>query len=320
MDRSGEILGCLRNESRYVSGASIATYLGVSRTAIWKHLKQLEQMGYTFEQRKSLGYRLLGTPDKLYPWEIDRYLDTKVLGRNLHYVDSVDSTNTSAIKLAMSGDEEGTCVVAESQGAGKGRLQRRWHSPYGKNLYLSIILRPVIHPSKIYPLTFIPSLAVYDTLAASGLEPRLKWPNDVLIKNRKICGSLIEVSTEMDRVRFVVVGIGLNVNMEEKEIDGEIRDKATSFFMETKKHFERTAVCGMLLNNLERYYEIFRGQGTEVICRLWEERAGINGAFMEIRQFDRVYKGIAEGIDSDGALLLRENDSLVRVIAGDVTV
>jgi len=319
MDRPKEILGCLREGTGYVSGASIAARLGVSRTAVWKHLKQLEQMGYTFEQRKSLGYRLKGTPDKLYPWEIRRYLNTKVLGRNLHYADSVDSTNTFAFRLAMSGNEEGTCVVAESQGAGKGRLQRRWHSPHGKNLYLSVILRPAIHPSEASPLTFISSLAVYDTLAASGLEPGLKWPNDVLIGSRKICGSLIELSTEMDRVRFVVVGIGLNVNMGEKEMNDEIRDKATSLFMETKKHFERTAVCGMLLDNLERYYEISRGQGTGAICRLWEERARTKGASMEIRQFDRVYRGISEGIDSDGALLLRENNSLIRVIAGDVT-
>jgi BirA family transcriptional regulator, biotin operon repressor / biotin---[acetyl-CoA-carboxylase] ligase len=320
MNRSGDILRFLRGSSGYTSGASMASRLGISRTAIWKYLKQLEQAGYTFKQRKGLGYRLKETPDRLYPWEIEEHLKTGTVGRKIHYVDCVDSTNAMAFRLAMSGDEEGTCVIAESQGAGRGRLQRRWHSPHGRNLYLSVILRPDIHPSEVYPLAFISSLAVYETLAASGLAPRLKWPNDVLIGGRKICGTLIELSTETDRVQFVIIGIGLNINMEEDEMDDEIRGKATSLSIETKIRFERAAICGMLLNNLERYYAISGRQGMDEICRLWEERAQTKGTFMEVRHFDRVYRGISEGIDDDGALLIRENDRIVRVIAGDVTV
>ncbi len=319
MSRSEEILAFFAGAESCVSGASIASVLGITRTAVWKHLRQLAEMGYVFEQRRGHGYRLKSRPDRLYPWEIANHLKSLTLGRKIIYEDAVDSTNVKAFTLAMAGAEEGSCVVAEVQNAGRGRLQRRWHSPYGKNLYLSVILRPDVHPSKVYPLAFIPSLAVYDTLSAFGLTPRLKWPNDVMIGAKKICGTLIELSTEADRVRFVIIGIGLNINMGEHEMDAEIMGRATSLLLETKKPFERASVCGMLLDNLERFYEMSRRPGMSEVCRLWEQRAQTKGTSMEVRQFDRVYRGISEGIDDDGALLLRDNSSLVRVIAGDVT-
>jgi len=317
MNRAAEVLGFLRGRRDHVSGAFMASRLNITRTAVWKVLKQLEQMGYTFERLKGRGYRLTGSPDRLYPWEVGRHLDTKFVGRELIYRDSVDSTNGVAFELALAGCAEGTCVVAEAQSAGRGRLQRTWHSPYGKNLYLSCVLRPALHPSEVHPLTFISSLAVYDTLASEGLEPRLKWPNDVLIDGRKVSGTLIELSCEADRVRFVVIGIGLNVNM--ADMNAEIADKATSLLIVSRKPFERTRICGMLLGNLERYYEMVRSQGVGRVCRSWEERAGIRGAYMEITQMGRTYRGVSEGIDSDGAVLLREKGAVTRVIAGDVS-
>jgi BirA family biotin operon repressor/biotin-[acetyl-CoA-carboxylase] ligase len=150
------------------------------------------------------------------------------------------------------------------------------------------------------------------------VEGRLKWPNDVLIGSRKASGTLIELSVEADRVRFVVIGIGLNVNMEEADMADEIRETATSLFLEKRKHFERAQVCGMLLDSLETYYGVARDQGTDAICRLWEDRAQIRGTYMEIRQMGTVYRGVAEGIGPDGAVLLRENGVITRVIAGDV--
>jgi BirA family biotin operon repressor/biotin-[acetyl-CoA-carboxylase] ligase len=141
-----------------------------------------------------------------------------------------------------------------------------------------------------------------------------------LIQGKKICGTLIELSTEADRVRFVVIGIGLNVNMEKEDMDPEIADRATSLLMETKKRFERTRICGILLGNLERYYEIGRQEGMSEICRLWEERARTKGTYMEIVQTDRTYRGISHGIDEDGAVLLEENGKVARVIAGDASV
>ena len=169
-------------------------------------------------------------------------------------------------------------------------------------------------------MSFIPSLAAFDTLLSAGVEPRLKWPNDVLVNNRKICGTLIELSVEADTVRFAVIGIGLNINMERADMDADLVERATSLLVETKNLFERPRVCGILLGSLEKYYETARQQGMDEICRLWEERGGVKGTYMEIRQMDRVYRGISEGIDRDGAMLLKENGVVTRVIAGDVIV
>jgi BirA family biotin operon repressor/biotin-[acetyl-CoA-carboxylase] ligase len=320
MNRVAEVLASLRDPAGYVSGAAIASRMGVTRTAVWKYLKQLEQLGYEIETLKGTGYMLKHVPDRLYPWEIERSLGTATIGREIVYRETVDSTNALAFQLALEGCPEGTCVVAESQEAGRGRLQRKWFSPFARNLYVSVVLRPDVHPSRIYPLSFISSLAAFDVIEKLGAVPRLKWPNDVLIGSRKVCGTLIELSTETDRVRFCVIGIGLDVNMDEDDLDEEMAEVATSLLIATKKRFERPMVCGMLLDGLEKYYGIAMQQDMEEICRLWDSRARTKGTYMEIRQMDRVYRGISQGIDADGAMLLDENGVTTRVIAGDVMV
>jgi len=319
MNRIGEVLGFLREGPAYVSGDYISSRLALSRTAVWKYIHQLQQMGYSVDTTKGKGYSLRSAPDRLYPWEIARHLHTASMGRTLEYRESVDSTNALAFSLALAGAAEGTCVVAEAQDAGKGRLRRTWFSPYGKNLYLSVILRPGLHPARVYPITFLSSLAVYDTLTALGLRPALKWPNDVLVNGMKLCGTLIELSTEAELVSFVVVGIGLNINMTREELDEEIRAKATSMLIETKNHFERAKVCGMLLDNLEAHYDVLRKDGVVELCRTWEERAQIKGVQMEVVQMADVVRGTAEGIDEDGALLLNDNGTIRKIIAGDVS-
>lgn len=319
MDRSKEILAYLRNAGDYVSGDHMSGIMGISRTAIWKYVNHLEQLGYRINKLKGKGYRFVGTPDKLYSWEIERYLATDVIGKKVIYKDVVDSTNTFAFKLALGGEAEGTCVIAEAQRTGKGRLGRKWFSPVGKNVCMSVILRPQIPPSRVYPITFLSSLAVYDTIkAVSELQPVLKWPNDVLVNGRKVCGTLLEISTEADMVRFVIVGIGFNVNMEDHEIEDEIRSKATSLFGETKNPFERAQVCGILLTNIERYYKIFKERGSDTICSLWEARAEIRGKYLEITQMGETYRGLSAGIDRDGAMLLAMDGTTKKIIAGDV--
>ena len=320
MDRSKEVLAYLRNTHDYVSGDHMSNKMGISRTAIWKYINHLEQLGYKISKLKGKGYRLLASPDKLYAWEIDRYTETNLIGNKIIYKDELDSTNAFAFKLAYGGEAEGTCIIAETQDAGKGRLGRKWFSPVGKNLYISIILRPRIPPASVYPITFLSSLAVYDTIKAlTDAEPVLKWPNDVLVAGRKVCGTLLELSTEADMVRFVVVGIGLNINMEEFEIDEEIKEKATSLFMLTKKPFERPMVCGILLTNIERYYSVFMEKGPHEICSIWEDRAKIKGKLLEITQMGEIYKGISEGIDRDGGILLAIDGKTKKIIAGDVS-
>ncbi len=318
MDRVKELLEFLRRTDGFVSGDYIAGEIGISRTAVWKHMNQLEDMGYEIIKAKGKGYNLVKGPDKLYPWEIDRYLETGYVGRKIVHKELVDSTNLLGFRLALAGEPEGTVVVAETQGMGKGRLGRVWFSPESRNLYLSVILRPHVHPSRIYPVTFLSSLAVHDTIRALGAEPSLKWPNDVLIGGKKVCGTLLELSTEAEMVRFVVVGIGFNVNMEQGEMSDDIRQKATSLSMETKKVFERAEVCGKLLSNLEKYYEVFRTKSEGEICRIWEERASIRGKYLEIVQMGETHRGVCEGIDGDGAIVLNEGGEMKKIIAGDV--
>jgi BirA family biotin operon repressor/biotin-[acetyl-CoA-carboxylase] ligase len=320
MDRIKDILTFLREKPDYVSGDFISTELNISRTAIWKYMHQLERFGYNIAKLKGRGYKLIKTPDKLYTWEIDRHLNTDFIGKDIIYKEIVDSTNSYAFKLALDGASEGTCVLADAQKAGRGRLNRVWFSPAGENLYLSVILTPNVHPSNVYPITFISSLAVYDTVETiTGIKPTLKWPNDLLINGRKMCGTLLELSTETDMVRFVIVGIGLDINMKEKEISQEIEQKATSLFIETKIIFERARVCGILLSNLEKYYLIFKQNGENEVCRIWEDRSCIKGKYLEISQMGRTYKGISEGIDNKGALLLNTDGEIKTIIAGDVS-
>jgi BirA family transcriptional regulator, biotin operon repressor / biotin---[acetyl-CoA-carboxylase] ligase len=319
MNRIGEILTFLR-EGGHVSGDYMARQMNISRTAIWKYIKQLDALGYKIDKVRGKGYSLTTVPDRLFPWEIEAYLHASSMGREIVYRDSIESTNGLAYSLALENAAEGTAVVAESQRGGRGRLQRRWFSPYAKNLYLSLILRPQLHPSRVYPLTFMSSLAVADTLAALGIETQLKWPNDVMVQGKKICGTLTELSIEADAVRFVVIGIGLNINMKRTDLTEEIRFTATSLSMETKKIFERARVCGMLLTSMEKYYGMVRDQGTEHICRLWENRANIKGKLLEVVQTDRVYSGVSEGIDQDGGLLLNVAGKITKIIAGDVSV
>jgi BirA family transcriptional regulator, biotin operon repressor / biotin---[acetyl-CoA-carboxylase] ligase len=266
------------------------------------------------------GYSPACEADRLDSQGVAPYLQTRLLGREIIYKDQVNSTNAVAFELAAAGCREGLCVIAEGQSAGRGRLSRHWHSPYGKNLYVSCVLRPGLRPTQVSPLTFLSSLAVSDTLGSLGVEATLKWPNDVLVNGRKICGTLIELMAQQDAVAFVVIGVGLNINMSRADLSEEIADKATSLFIETGKYYERTRICGMLLDNLEKYYEAAREEGVDEICRLWEKRANIRGVLMEIVQTDRTYRGVCEGIGRDGAMFLREeNGHIARVIAGDVS-
>jgi BirA family biotin operon repressor/biotin-[acetyl-CoA-carboxylase] ligase len=320
MDNIGEVLKFLRQKEDFVSGDYISKKLDVSRTAVWKYINHLERYGYTINKSKGKGYMLLKAPDRLYPWEVDRYRNTVLFGGKIIHQETVDSTNVVAFKLALAGEPEGTCVIAESQNKGKGRLGRKWCSPVEKNIYLSVIARPQVHPSVVYPITFLSSLAVYDTIETlTGEKPTLKWPNDVLMHGKKVCGTLLELSTEADMVRFVIIGIGFNVNMDADDLDDEIREKASSLAMETKKLYERALVCGTLLSNLEKYYLRFKHEGEREICRVWEERAFIKGKYMEINQMGESYKGVAEGIDNDGAILLRIDGKTKKIIAGDVS-
>ncbi len=316
-----EILQLLREQpSTFLSGQEISRRLKVSRTAVWKRVKQLRLMGYEIEGSTRSGYRLIQSPDLLTPSEVKPLLKTKWMGRRIHHFQALDSTNSKAYELALNGAEEGEAVIAESQERGRGRLGRQWFSPPFLNLYLSVILRPRIPPHQAPLITLMAAVATADAIRNfSGLLPLIKWPNDILLRDRKVAGLLNEIHSEMDRIHFVILGIGVNLNTDEKQFSKEIRSIATSLKIETGQIVSRKAFAQSLLLELERWYSIFLEEGGDAVLKAWRDRADIRGRKVKVTSFGETLVGTAIDVDSDGALILETGDGKQRrVMAGDI--
>jgi BirA family biotin operon repressor/biotin-[acetyl-CoA-carboxylase] ligase len=316
-----EILQLLRKTpSVFISGEEIGQRLKVTRTAVWKKVKHLRTLGYEIEASTRSGYRLIQSPNLLTPSEVKPLLKTKQLGRVIHYFQTIDSTNSKAYQLALEGAKEGELVVAESQQKGRGRLGRHWFSPPYLNLYLSLILRPNIPPQQASLITLMAAVATGDTIQRfTGLVPLIKWPNDILLRDRKVAGLLNEIHSEMDRIHFVILGIGVNLNVEEKDFPREVRTQATSLKKEMGQTISRKAFLQTLLQELEEWYTLFLTEGGAAILEAWRERAQIKGRWVQVNSFRESLAGVAVDVDSDGALILeKKNGERKRVVAGDV--
>jgi len=316
-----EILQLLRKHpSAFLSGQEISRRLKVSRTAVWKRLRRLRTLGYEIEASTRSGYRLIQSPDLLTPSEINPILKTKWMGRTIHHFQTLDSTNSEAYQLALNGAKEGEVVISESQKKGRGRLGRQWFSPPFLNLYLSVILRPKISPHQASLITLMAAVATADAIQKfSGLLPLIKWPNDILLRGRKVAGLLNEIHSEMDRIHFVILGIGVNLNMDEKMFSKEIRAVATSLKIEMGQKVSRKAFLQFFLQELEKWYSIFLEEGGAVILKAWRDRAHIKGRQVKVTSFGETVAGIAIDVDSDGALILETEDGKQkRVVAGDI--
>jgi BirA family biotin operon repressor/biotin-[acetyl-CoA-carboxylase] ligase len=316
-----EILQLLRKHpSAFLSGQEISRRLKVSRTAVWKKLRRLRTLGYEIEASTRSGYRLIQSPDLLTPTEVKPLLKTKWMGRTIHHFQTLDSTNSKAYQLALNGAEEGEVVISESQEKGRGRLGRQWFSPPFLNLYLSVILRPKISPHQASLITLMAAVAAADAIQKfSGLLPLIKWPNDILLRDRKVAGLLNEIHSEMDRIHFVILGIGVNLNMDEKMFSKEIRAVATSLKIEMGQKVSRKAFLQFFLQELEKWYSIFLEEGGAVILKGWRDRAHIKGRQVKVTSFGETVAGIAIDVDSNGALILEtENRKRKRVVAGDI--
>jgi BirA family biotin operon repressor/biotin-[acetyl-CoA-carboxylase] ligase len=316
-----EILRLLKDHSSgFLSGEEISRRLKVTRAAIWKRVRHLRALGYEIEASTRTGYRLIRSPDLLTPSEVRPSLRTKWMGRRIHHFHSMDSTNSMAYQLALQGAEEGEIVVAESQKKGRGRLGRKWYSPPLTNLYLSVILRPAIPPQQASLITLMAAVATAGAIHKfSGLHPMIKWPNDILLKNRKVAGLLNEIHSETDRIHFVILGVGVNLNMDEKMFSKEIRSLATSLKRETGQSVSRKAFLQTLLEELEMWYETFLKEGASPVLKAWREKAQIQGRPVKVTSFGEVLSGTAIDVDSDGALVLETKEGeRKRVVAGDV--
>lgn len=309
----------MRQSSAFVSGAKLSQELGVSRAAVWKQIESLRTRGYLIEAARSRGYRLLESPDHLSPDGISARLQAKIVGRELVYFEQTDSTNLQALQLGEQGAAEGTVLVAESQQGGKGRLGRNWLSPAGVNLYTSVLLRPRISPWDAPQLTFLSAVAVARAIQqVCGLDARVKWPNDILIGGRKVAGLLNELSAETDVIHFVVLGIGLNINMQADQFPSTLRYPATSLAIEKGHPLSRVEVACAIYEQLDELYQLYLEKGFDPIRLAWESFFDLVGCRVRVESAGQTLNGLVQGIDSDGALLIAGGGRVERILAGDV--
>ena len=321
--KAGTILRLFRTEKGYVSGEHLSRELGVSRTAIWKQISSLRNAGYCIEAVPSRGYRLVSSPDVIDPHEVGAQLESSRVGRRLEFLKTTTSTNHDAFQLAEGGAIEGTVVLADSQTGGKGRRGRVWASPSGVNLYCSVVLRPAIMPYEAPQLTFLSAVATARAIEqTTKLKPEIKWPNDLLLSGKKVAGLLNEMSAETDGINFVILGIGVNVNMTLDQFPGYLRYPATSLFLESGILVDRSRFTGIMLNELDRLYNDFLTDGFAPVREEWQRRCNANGRQVLVTDSGtECTRGSFIGIDSDGALLLRSEDEKVhRITCGDVRV
>ncbi len=316
-----EILKMLKTSSGYLSGQQLCEKFGVSRTAVWKVIRQLEEEGYKIEAVRNKGYRLTGEADVITQAELQSMLQTRWIGNRLEYFDETDSTNIRARKLAEEGAPHGTLVVADSQRTGKGRRGRAWISPRGVGIWMSLVLRPPICPVGASMLTLVAGMAVVKGVRKStGLKAMIKWPNDAILSGKKICGILTEMSTEEDRIRYVITGIGINVNV--SSFPEEIAEKATSLKEELGEAVKRSLVIAAVAEAFEEFYDSFL-KTHDMSCLMEDYNKALVNRNRQVTVLDSrgQYQGRALGIDPEGSLLVQRRDGTVEsVISGEVSV
>lgn len=306
------------SQTPYISGEELSRTLDMSRSAVWKHIKALRTLGFTISAEPSRGYRLISAPDSLHAASITHLLQSERIGRKIFSLREAVSTNSVAFKMAEDGAEEGTVVIAEGQTGGKGRLGRSWASPRGVNLYCSVILRPPIQPVAAPQLTFLSVIAVARAIEQlTPLQARIKWPNDILINGKKVAGLLNEMSAETDKVNFVVLGIGVNLNMTPEQFPAELRHPATSLLIESGVKVDRAVFTSVMLQELDSLYATFLSDGYAPARKEWLARSRLEGALVTVTDNNSVRSGRVAGIDEYGALLL---DSGEQILSGDVVI
>jgi BirA family biotin operon repressor/biotin-[acetyl-CoA-carboxylase] ligase len=319
-----EILNALRAAGGgAVSGAELSQQLGVSRAAVWARINDLRSLGYEIEASPHLGYRLLSTPDLLHADDLlSRLGPVQVVGRDIRVFQETTSTNDVIEKLARDGVKEGVVVLAESQSRGRGRLGRKWASPAGKGLWFSVLLRPGLRPQEATRLTVASATALRRAIASlTGLKPEIKWPNDILISGRKVVGILTELSAELDRVKYVILGIGVDVNVNPSEFPDDVRKLATSLKAECGKPVSRAELAVAILRELDADYQRIAAGDFAAVADEWQAHCSTIGHRVVIRTGDRQVAGRAEALGEEGALLLRtEHGHLERVVGGDVAL
>jgi BirA family biotin operon repressor/biotin-[acetyl-CoA-carboxylase] ligase len=324
-DRTEQALRALRKSGGFVSGSELGRALGITRAALWKRINSLRQKGYTIEAQRGKGYRLVKSPD-LSAEELKACVRGG-LGREVVFLDSVESTNDRAMELALRGSPHGTVVVADAQTKGKGRLGRKWASPPGRNLYMSVVLRPGIPPRDAALLTLMSSVACVTALKErTGLEAKIKWPNDLVVSAEeakeplKLGGILLEMKSEQDRITHCVAGIGINVNSKKADFPSQVRSIATSVYELTGRRTGRAKLAAAILDALAQELKSLGKEGRGPLLQRWRWMSATLGRRVKVTVGKETITGIAHNIDEDGSLLLETPEGTRKMSTGDLTM
>jgi BirA family transcriptional regulator, biotin operon repressor / biotin---[acetyl-CoA-carboxylase] ligase len=324
MSIDARILSALRaGGGTGVSGAELSQSLGVSRAAIWARIEELRSLGYEVVASPHQGYRLLGSPDVLHADDLlSRLGRTRVIGRDIQVFRETGSTNDVVDRLARDGAREGVVVFAQSQSKGRGRRGRKWVSPAGKGLWFSVLLRPNLHPQEVTRLTICSATALRRAIEQqTGLRAEIKWPNDILVAGKKLAGILTELHAELDRVSYLVLGIGVDVNVSPADLPLDVRKSATSLKALLGRQVSLADLAVRILRELDRDYARLNAGEFVAVAEEWEHYCTTIGRRVSLQVGERKLRGRAEALGEDGALLLRtDHGHLERVVGGDVVL
>lgn len=316
-----EILRLLRSADGYISGQELCNRFGVSRTAVWKAINQLKEAGYEIEAQQNKGYRLMAAPDLMTEAEIKSLMHTEWVAKEVLYFDIIDSTNTKAQELAEKGYPSGTLVVADKQESGKGRRGRSWVSPSGTGIFMTLMIKPDINPNNASMLTLVAALAVAKAITSvTGEEAMIKWPNDIVVNSKKVCGILTEMNAQFDYINHIVVGIGINVHNE--SFPEEISQMASSLMIEAGgKRFHRAQIIAETMSYFEQYYDTFlKTQDLSALVREYDELLVNRNKSVRVLDPKEPFDGKAMGITPKGELIVDTWESRKLVSSGEVSV
>ena len=310
------------HNTEYLSGQDLSDVLRISRVAVWKHIKKIQALGYTVESKQKKGYKLTANSVLLLPWEITSGLETKTLGQHAYYLDSIDSTQNQALKMANDSKNDGVIIIAEKQTGGRGRSGRKWISPKG-GIWFSIILHPKFDIANITVFPIAASLALsYAIEKTCKIVPELKWPNDLTIKGKKLAGMLVDASFESNRIESMVLGVGINFNINVKEIEKILKNTPNYYGIaslnEQKNKSTQIELLQSFLLELEKIYELLNTKQIKKIISEWTKRSSTIGKNVEINTNNGKIKGEAIKIYNDGSLLIKTEEGTNRIISGDI--
>ncbi len=310
------------HNSEYLSGQDLSEVLKISRVAVWKHIKKIRSLGYKIESKQKLGYRLVNNTKQLLPWEITDGLNSKLVGKRVYYFNTIDSTQDFAIKIASNSIENGTVIISQKQTRGRGRFGRKWLSPQG-GIWLSIVLHPTFDISVITLFPIAASLALANAIEKTfQIDSKLKWPNDVTIKGKKVAGMLVDASVESNKIEYLVLGVGINFQVNPKQLEKSLK-KTENFYgitslIDKNENQSPILLVQNFLNELENVIELLNKEKRKIIIKNWTKKSSSVGKNITISTYSGKIIGKAIKLDDDGALVIKNNKNTQRILAGDV--